>query len=478
MTYCLAAGVTLRDEGDATYLVAPRPLRAVRINRALREVLHRLGRGEPVRPESPGGPLERLAKKGFLEREAPAGPDSRELPTVSVVIPVMDRAGELRRCLSSLQRVRYPAARLQVVVVDDGSRDDSAAVAEELGATVVSSGGRGQGPAAARNRGAAAAHGELLAFIDSDCTASPGWLIELVDRFRDREVAAVGGCVQGMHVATRLDRYEAVMSSLSLGRRERCGQQGDDTFYLPSCNLLVRRAAFRAAGGFRGGMQVGEDVDLTWRLRDLGWKIVYSPRGWVWHEHRNELGAFLRRRFQYGTSEAALHVLHPQRRKKIALPPLLTAAMVLCVCAVLLPSLWALAGALSCLLLDGRMAVRRLRRCGLPLEAATVWEARLRALGSLVYYVTQHAVRYYGLPLLAVSVLWPQLGLATAVVLLGVVAVERRVRGSALGLVSFTTFFLAEHLAYGAGVFAGCLRQKRFGSYCPILYARMDMSFG
>ena len=478
MRYRLAAGVTVRDEGDAMYLVAPRPLRAVRINRALCDMVEHLDVGARGHSETQCKTLEVLARKGFLERVAKAAPETDALPAVSVVIPVMDRAEELRRCLASLRRVRYPAARLEVIVVDDGSRDNSAAVAEELGATVVPSGGRGQGPAAARNRGAAAAHGELLAFIDSDCTASPGWLADLVDRFCDPEVAAVGGCVQGMHVATRLDRYEAVMSSLSLGRRERCGQQGDDTFYLPSCNLLVRRAAFRAVGGFRAGMHVGEDVDLTWRLRDLGWKIVYSPRGWIWHEHRNELGAFLRRRFQYGTSEAALHILHPQRRKKIALPPLLTAAVVLGACAVLLSSLWALAGALGALLLDGKLAVRRLQQCGLPLEAGAVWGARLRALGSLVYYVTHHAVRYYGLPLLAASVIWPRLGLVAWALLLVVVVVERRVKGSALGLAPFTFFFLAEHLAYGAGVFAGCLRKKRFGSYRPILYRRMDMSFG
>ena len=111
-------------------------------------------------------------------------------PLVSVVIPVMDRATELRRCLASLRRISYPASKLEVIVVDDGSRDDSAAVAEELGATVVSSGGRGQGPAVARNRGAAVARGELLAFIDSDCTASPGWLADLVDRFRDPDPPA------------------------------------------------------------------------------------------------------------------------------------------------------------------------------------------------------------------------------------------------------------------------------------------------
>src|SRR6266545_2838660 len=68
--------------------------------------------------------------------------------------------------------------------------------------------------------------------------------------------------------------------------RKRSGSSGDDTFYLPSCNLLVRRSAFLNAGGFKDEMHVGEDVDLTWRLRDGGWTISYLPLGRVYHEHR------------------------------------------------------------------------------------------------------------------------------------------------------------------------------------------------
>ncbi len=73
-----------------------------------------------------------------------------------------------------------------------------------------------------------------------------------------------------MCTESAVDRYEAVMSSLSIGNRERVGNSGNDTFYLPSCNLLVRRSAFKSAGGFKDSMHVGEDVDLTWRLRDRG----------------------------------------------------------------------------------------------------------------------------------------------------------------------------------------------------------------
>jgi mycofactocin system glycosyltransferase len=473
----MAPGVTLRTTGTGTYLVAERPLRAVRVNQALGRLLaQRAGPSAGSRAE--GRALEGLARAGYLERKGNDAPPAAELPTVTVVIPVKDRAEELARCLASLGRLQYPGELLEVVVVDDGSADASASVARAHGARVVPSGGRGTGPASARNRGAREARGELLAFLDSDCTAAPDWLSELVGRFADPEVGAVGGRVEGMHCATALDRYEARMSSLSLGDRELSGQGGDDTFYLPSCNLLVRRSAFLAAGGFREGMHVGEDVDLTWRLRDRGYRLLYAPRGWVYHEHRNRLGAFLERRFAYGTSEALLQGAHPRRRKKLAAPPGL-AAVLGCALAVLLgaggPALFAAAGVL---LADAARARARFRRLGLELGFAGALACRTRAAGSLAYYVGYHAIRYYGWPLLLASALFPRAGAVALLLFLGAAAVDHRVRRVSLGYPAFLAFYAGEQLAYGAGVFWGCLRHGTFRSYLAQISARPAWNLG
>jgi mycofactocin system glycosyltransferase len=421
--------------------------------------------------------LETLARAGYVQRRDVEGAGPQNCPTVTVIVPVKDRAEELRRCLESLARLRYPRERVDVVVVDDGSADESAAVARELGARVVPSGGQGTGPAAARNRGAREAQGELLAFLDSDCTASPGWLAELVGRFDDPEVGAVGGRVEGMHCATRLDRYEARMSSLSLGTRELSGRGGDDTFYLPSCNLLVRRRAFLDAGGFRAGMHVGEDVDLTWRLRDMGCRLVYAPRGWVYHEHRNRLGAFLRRRFEYGTSEALLQGHHPSRRKKLAAPTGLAAVLACGVAAGLGAGWLALAAAGLVLLVDAVHARGRFARRGLALSVGRAVASRARAAASLGYYVGYHAIRYYGWPLLLLSLLFPRVGLVAVAALVGVAAVDYRVRRVGLTFPSFLFFYAGEQLSYGAGVFWGCVRHGSFRSYRPEVSGRAQMSF-
>lgn len=479
MRYRFAAGVAIRGSGHGDFLLADRPLRAVRLNPSLRALVEPC-EGMSLEAKSPGEvrALEELARRGFLTRERALGVPAESLPTVSVVVPVKDRAEELDRCLWSLQHLRYPEHKLEVIVVDDGSRDGSASVARSRGATVVPSGGAGVGPAASRNRGAQSARGDILAFVDSDCTVDETWIEELVGAFEDPAVAAVGGRVDGMRDASALDRYEAAMSSLFLGERERCGGEGNDTFYLPSCNLLVRKNAFLDAGGFREGQHVGEDVDLTWRLRDRGWKIQYTPRGRVFHEHRNRLKTFLKRRFEYGTSEAILQIRHPRRRKKIALPPALASVVALVGVGVLGGGWPWIAVAAAVFLADAARVHGRFRRTGLALPWGRILGARTRTLGSLIYYLGYHGFRYYGVPILLLAAAWPVFGLVAAAVLLGVGAMDHHVKGPRLSLPVFLLFYGADQLAYGVGVFWGCVRQRSFATYRPVIYRRMEMVSG
>ena len=465
MTYRLATGILIEDTVRGSFLVSARPLRMVRLNPALRALAQRMLDAEiEAASAAETRVLESLVKSGFVTRRQNLA-DLEQLPAVSIIIPVKDRAADLRNCLTSLQQLNYPAEKLELVVVDDGSRDQTPQVATEFGAVLLASGAVGGGPALARNKGAAVAKGEVLAFIDSDCTASPDWLNELLPAFYDPKLAAVGGWVDGMHQGSALDRYEAVMSSLNLGRREMSGGAGGDTFYLPSCNLLLRKEAFRAAGGFNPGMQVGEDVDLTWRLRDAGWKIQYLPQGRVYHAHRSRPWPFMKRRFDYGTSEGRLQQLHPVRGKKMLLPPMLSAMLLLLVVVLLTPSLLPLPVVALLLLIDSASTRRKIVKQGLPLSPMKIFMARTRAVGSLAYYVGYHLLRYYLWPLLLASCLYPPFAVLSLALLLGVGIVDYRVRKPQLSLPGFYLYYFLEQLSYGSGVFWGCVQTKSFTSY-------------
>jgi mycofactocin system glycosyltransferase len=476
MNYRLAQNVELVERDGELFLMSRNPLCALRLNRSLADLVRRGIDGSLITAsESERGVMEQLATKGFAERVRSAPEQPATLPEVSIVIPVMNRADELRRCLTSLARLTYPQEKLQIIVVDDGSSDDSPLVAREFGALLVPSGGVGRGPAAARNVGAAVANGEFLAFIDSDCSASPEWLCQLIPAFNDSAMAAVGGQVDGMCTESAVDRYEAVMSSLSIGTRERVGNSGTDTFYLPSCNLLVRCSAFRSVGGFDDSMHVGEDVDLTWRLRDRRWSICYLPLGNILHAHRSSIRSFMSRRFDYGTSEGILQILHPTRRKRMVIPPLLALLLAFCLMTLFL-GWWPLLPACGLLLFDAAAVRLRTGKQGLPLSLAAILAGRLRALGSLVYYLSYHLVRYYSTALIVISLFVPVLWLLFGIVLFCAAGVDFAIKKPKLSFPKFTGIYLLEQLAYGAGVFWGCLSRRCFASYRVVIFRHMEQT--
>src|SRR5262249_58689807 len=161
--------------------------------------------------------------------------------------------------------------------VDDGSRDRAAVqgAAIAAGASVVRRPVNG-GPAAARNTGLAAADTPLVAFLDSDCVPGPGWLDALLPHFTDPAVGAVAPRIVPHEAGhTWLARYEGASSTLDMGQRPSIVRPGSRVPYVPGAALVVRAAA--AGPGFAEDMQVGEDVDLVWRLGAAGWRAAAPP---------------------------------------------------------------------------------------------------------------------------------------------------------------------------------------------------------
>lgn len=188
-------------------------------------------------------------------------------PRVAVVVPTRDRPERLRRLLDSLaaQSVRD----FEVIVVDDGSRTPVAADA----ARVVRRAAAG-GPSAARNDGWPLARAPLVAFVDDDCVATPGWLAALLAAAE----AASGAVVQGR---TLPDPREADR----LGPYARSLWVEEPGPYYQACNILYPRALLERLGGFDADAfpYVGEDTDLAWRALAAGARIEWAPDALVHH---------------------------------------------------------------------------------------------------------------------------------------------------------------------------------------------------
>jgi glycosyltransferase involved in cell wall biosynthesis len=135
-------------------------------------------------------------------------------------------------------------------------------------------------PAAARNRGAAQASGEILVFIDADCIARSDWLSVLAERFTDSRINVMGGSVE-----FETANYWTLSDNLSMFHEHLASCPPGHKRLLPSLNLAVRRAIFQKIGGFdeRYPRAAGEDADLTVRLRLQGHALMFEPRAVVLH---------------------------------------------------------------------------------------------------------------------------------------------------------------------------------------------------
>lgn len=206
-------------------------------------------------------------------------------PMISIIIPHLNQARALDACLSSLDTQSLDAGLFEIIVVDNGSAIPPRDVVDRhRKACLLHEGKPGPGPA--RNAGARAARGRILAFIDADCIAHPDWLhaiVQALDANQGR--VALGGDVRiwrnGDKALSAVAAYESIFSYRFKLYIEKQGFAGTG-------NLAVRRADFDAVGPF-GGIEIAEDMEWGARARAAGIQFRYIPDMIVFHPARASL---------------------------------------------------------------------------------------------------------------------------------------------------------------------------------------------
>ncbi|MGH7948567.1 MAG: glycosyltransferase, partial [Candidatus Binataceae bacterium] len=227
-------------------------------------------------------------------------------PRVTVAIPAYNAAATIAHCLESLRALNYPD--YETMVVDDGSADDTAAIAERSGGRAIKIEHKGLG--AARNAALEAASGEIVAFIDADARADRDWLYHLVEVLTRRDAAAVGGANFAPQPSGALSA--ALATAPGRPREVRAGDA--DLAQLCGCNMAVRKEALVSAGGFDPLFTAaGDDVDFSWRLTDSGATVASAPGAVVVHEPRATVRAYLAQQAGYGYGEGLLYRKYPYR---------------------------------------------------------------------------------------------------------------------------------------------------------------------
>ena len=438
---------TQRLAGDV--LFGGSPPRILRLSPAGQRALAELEAG-PVASAAAATLARRLTDANLAHPVLPSSPTSPTPPAspgpgpdVTVLIPVRDRVAELRRCLAAAG-TGYP-----VLVVDDGSADPDAvlAAARHAGARLIRRPASG-GPGAARNTGLTALTSEFVAFLDSDCEPPPGWIDGLASHFADPLVAAV---------APRVVASPGTGPTLDQGGQPARVAPLTRVSYVPTAALLVRRCAL--GGGFDEALRYGEDVDLIWRLTGAGWRVRYEPAVEVHHAATGSLAGILHRRFRYGTSAAPLARRHPGALTPLILQPWPTLTMT----ALLARRPAAAAGSFT---LSAVLLRRRLRSAGLPARGLV----KPMAVGvAQTWLGTGRWCGQFGWPVLAAVIARPggrtarvRWGrrLAAASLLAGPPLADGARGGDGTQLLATAARALAGQAAYGAGVYAGCLRER------------------
>ncbi len=254
---------------------------------------------------------ERRPKPALLEVEraycGPLPPPLPRYPRVSVVVCAYNAERTMDACLASLEALNYPD--YEVIVVNDGSRDRTLEIAESYSYCQIIS-QPNKGLSVARNVGAEAATGEIIAYTDSDCVADPDWLIYLVAKMETSGLAACGG----PNFPPPEDSLVPAAVAVSPGGPTHVLLSDEVAEHIAGCNMAFRREALLGLGGFDPVYRAaGDDVDICWRFQDAGFVIGFSPAAIVWHFRRNTVKAYCNQQRGYGKAEALVYSKHPFR---------------------------------------------------------------------------------------------------------------------------------------------------------------------
>ena len=243
-------------------------------------------------------------------------------PLVSFVMPVYNDEQNVARCLQSIKNQLFPGPDVELLVLDNGSTDGTPAILKDMGIPfhVVSN----IHVSGLRNYGASMAHGEFLAFVDSDVEISPQWLNNALAVLNDHNIVACGCFPEVPPQATW------VQQTWDLHQRSRHNQSGTvPVSWLPSMNLMVRSETFHKIGGFNDSLETAEDVDLCYRLGQHGTILNHPGMQAVHWGEAKDIATFWRKEVWRGMGNLAGVFSHGLRRDE--LPSLLYPLYIICV---------------------------------------------------------------------------------------------------------------------------------------------------
>jgi glycosyltransferase involved in cell wall biosynthesis len=239
-------------------------------------------------------------------------------PQISIIVGVLNGSRTITQCIDSLLSLSKDSPSHEIIVVDNGSTDETQAILKRYPQLIVEK-EQIRGVSAARNKGLTVAQGEYAAFTDADCYCTPNWLIEGIKFFHDPAVGIVGGKIEGGATNNLLQEWMNQHRVLD----QEWVLKNQFMPYVQTANAFFKISDILDVGGFDVNLLSGQDADLCWNIQSkTGKKVVFASQAVVYHNHRDSVEEFFR--VSASRAEAGLFLAqkwknHPQRTFKTSL---------------------------------------------------------------------------------------------------------------------------------------------------------------
>ena len=432
---------------SGTGLLAGSPLTYFTVTEAGARILDAIENNETL-PAQHAALTDRLLAVGAIHPsfETPVSPGE-----ITVVIPAFVRDVQAKERLQTLIDL---LSGLRIIVVDDCSPLELKINGAEVLRLTENS-----GPAAARNAGLRIVNTPFTAFVDDDASVTTEQLCAIAAHLSDASVSAVAPRVSS-HVGTSLiAEYESLHSPLDLGINPAVVRPLSRVSYVPAAVLIIRTSVAKETDGFDASLRLGEDVDLIWRLVESGHTVRYDPSIVCHHTPRSSIRGFMRQRWSYGRSAASL-----DKRHKFTASPLRANFVMLIPAVMLLTGYVYFAAALFPLMVAWFLF--SLRRTGVKLStrarlAVTGWFSTVRLLASAI-------MRAWWPIMLITGQFSLRIG-AAFVFSAFVPPMHGLLRQKPRHTFGYIALRILDPMAYGAGVWAGVLRERSIRCLLPVV---------
>ncbi len=213
---------------------------------------------------------------------------------ISIIIPVYNSEKTIGKTIEALLKQNYSKKNYEIIIVDDGSTDNTHSVISKHPVKLVKI--KHSGPAKARNFGVKKSKGEILIFSDADCIPDKNWIKNMIDPFKNSEIVGVSGTYKTLNNNKLMARF----SGYEIEQRHEKMKKQKYIDFIGTFSAAYRKNIFVKFGGFDVHFKTssGEDPELSYRMAKAGLKMIFQSKAFVYHPHPDTIWKYIKQKYQ------------------------------------------------------------------------------------------------------------------------------------------------------------------------------------